>query len=72
MGEHVTLFGRKGKSCITRVSILLAACQIMTPAEKAQLDEQVQAIAKILYADADKGQTIGSSQQVPLTRICKK
>jgi len=45
---------------------------MMTPAKKAQLDEQVQAIAKILYADADKGQTIGSSQQVPLTRICKK
>jgi len=42
------------------------------PAKKAQLDEQVQAIAKILYADADKSQPIGSSQQVPLTRICKK
>ncbi len=26
----------------------------MTPAEKAQIDEHVQAIAKILYADADK------------------
>ncbi len=26
----------------------------MTPAEKAQLDEHVQAIAKLLYADADK------------------
>jgi hypothetical protein len=28
----------------------------MTPAEKVQLDEHVQAIAKILYADADKSQ----------------
>jgi hypothetical protein len=28
----------------------------MSPAEKAQLDEHVQAIAKILYADADKSQ----------------
>jgi hypothetical protein len=28
----------------------------MTPAEKAQLDEHVQAIAKLLYADADKSQ----------------
>jgi len=44
----------------------------MTPAKKAQLDAHVQAIAKILYADADKSQTIGSSLQVPLTRICKK
>ena len=26
----------------------------MTPEEKARLDEHVQAIAKILYADADK------------------
>ena len=29
---------------------------VMTPAEKAQLDEHIQAIAKILYADADKSQ----------------
>jgi hypothetical protein len=28
----------------------------MSPSEKAQLDEHVQAIAKILYADADKSQ----------------
>jgi hypothetical protein len=28
----------------------------MTPAEKVQLDEHVQAIAKILYADANKSQ----------------
>lgn len=28
----------------------------MTPAEKAQIDAHVQAIAKILYADADKSQ----------------
>jgi len=42
------------------------------PSQKAQPDERVQAIAKILYADAAKGQTIGSNEQVPLTRICKK
>ena len=28
----------------------------MTPEEKANLDQHVQAIAKILYADADKSQ----------------
>jgi hypothetical protein len=28
----------------------------MTPEEKAELDQHVQAIAKILYADADKSQ----------------
>lgn len=28
----------------------------MTPTEKAQIDAHVQAIAKILYADADKSQ----------------
>jgi hypothetical protein len=28
----------------------------MTPIEKAQIDAHVQAIAKILYADADKSQ----------------
>ena len=28
----------------------------MTPAEKAQIDVHVQAIAKILYGDADKSQ----------------
>ena len=28
----------------------------MTPKEKADLDQHVQAIAKILYADADKSQ----------------
>ena len=28
----------------------------MTPEEKADLDQHVQAIAKILYADADKSQ----------------
>jgi hypothetical protein len=29
---------------------------VMTPAEKAQLNAHVQAIAKLLYADADKSQ----------------
>jgi hypothetical protein len=31
-------------------------CLVMTPAEKAQLDAHVQAIAKLLYADANKSQ----------------
>lgn len=34
----------------------------MTPAEKAQLDEHVQAIAKLLYADADKSQMTNLGQ----------
>jgi hypothetical protein len=34
----------------------------MTPAEKAQIDEHVQAIAKILYADADKSQMTNLGQ----------
>ncbi len=36
----------------------------MTLAEKAQLDEHVQAIAKILYADADKSQNDGYLRRV--------
>jgi hypothetical protein len=35
---------------------------VMTPAEKAQLDEHVQAIAKLLYADADKGKMTNLGQ----------
>lgn len=34
----------------------------MTPAEKAQLDEHVQAIAKLLYADADKSKMTNLGQ----------
>jgi hypothetical protein len=34
----------------------------MTPAEKAQIDAHVQAIAKILYADADKSQMTNLGQ----------
>jgi hypothetical protein len=34
----------------------------MTPAEKVQLDEHVQAIARILYADADKSQMTNLGQ----------
>jgi hypothetical protein len=34
----------------------------MTPAEKVKLDEHVQAIAKILYADADKSQMTNLGQ----------
>lgn len=34
----------------------------MNPAEKVQLDEHVQAIAKILYADADKSQMTNLAQ----------
>jgi hypothetical protein len=35
---------------------------VMTPAEKAQLDAHVQAIAKLLYADADKSQMTNLGQ----------
>ena len=35
---------------------LLAEYRPMTPEEKIALDQHVQAIAKILYADADKSQ----------------
>jgi hypothetical protein len=34
----------------------------MTPDEKVKLDEHVQAIAKILYADADKSQMTNLGQ----------
>jgi hypothetical protein len=34
----------------------------MTPAEKVKLDEHVQAIAKILYADADNSQMTNLGQ----------
>jgi hypothetical protein len=34
----------------------------MTPTEKVQLDKHVQAIAKILYADADKSQMTNLGQ----------
>lgn len=34
----------------------------MTPAEKVKLDEHVQAIAKLLYADADKSQMTNLGQ----------
>ncbi len=34
----------------------------MTPAAKAQIDEHVQAIAKILYADADKSRMTNLGQ----------
>ena len=34
----------------------------MTPGEKEQLDEHVQAIAKILYAEADKSQMTNLAQ----------
>jgi hypothetical protein len=34
----------------------------MNPAEKVKLDEHVQAIAKILYADADKSQMTNLGQ----------
>ena len=37
-------------------------CMVMTPAEKAQLDEHVQAIAKLLYADADKSKMTNLGQ----------
>jgi transcription initiation factor TFIIIB Brf1 subunit/transcription initiation factor TFIIB len=36
--------------------------KVMTPAEKVQLDKHVQAIAKILYADADKNQMTNLEQ----------
>jgi hypothetical protein len=36
--------------------------KVMTPAEKVQLDEHVQAIARILYADADKSQMTNLGQ----------
>jgi hypothetical protein len=35
---------------------------VMTPAEKTQLDEHVQAIARLLYADADKSQMTNLAQ----------
>lgn len=34
----------------------------MTPTEKAQINEHVQAIARILYADADKSQLTNLGQ----------
>ena len=49
-------FQEKNKTSMRRRLPLRAEYRPMTPEEKIALDQHVQAIAKILYADADKSQ----------------